>query len=288
MTVRTDMAIEAKRLWDNSPDEKTKLSGVVARQSGHFGIPIDIVEIISEEGAKQLGKPVGTYVTVGLDVYFQRTKNSFLDTVGALARVLKDMLDAANNVLVVGLGNTDITADSVGPRSLDYLIVTRHLQMGETPILQGFSDVSAVAPGVLGKTGIESAELVRGVLEEVHPEAVVVVDALASCEPHRLCMSVQITDTGIVPGSGVGNHRTAFTAESLGCPVIAIGVPTVVHGKTFLSLHGYEDGDLRNDLILSPRDIDLRVCDLGKLIGYAINLAVQPQLTAEDIPLLLS
>lgn len=287
MAIRTDLAVEAKRLWDRSPEEKTKLSGVIARQSGYFGIPIDIVQIVDEEGVRALGKPQGTYVTVSMDVFQRRDRNSFADTVGALTCVLRDMLCGAENVLVVGLGNEDITADSVGPETLKHLIVTRHLGNPEQPYSFGLANTSAIAPGVLGRTGIESVEHVKGVLREVRPDAIIVIDALASCEPERLCMSVQVTDTGVIPGSGVGNHRAAFTKDSLGCPVIAIGVPTIVQAQTFLLLHGHEETVLREDLMISPRDIDQGVRELGKLIGFAINLSIHKQLTLDDIPSLL-
>lgn len=289
MNFRTDLAIEAKRLWDRSMDEKTKLNGVVAKQTGHFGIPVDVVEILDEEGSAKLGKPVGTYVTIDLCRFFRKEASSFRVTAEAFARVLRTMMPEMKNVLVVGLGNGAITADAVGPETLDNLVVTRHLTQREIPAFHGFCTVSAVAPGVLGRTGIESLEMVQGVVKNVKPECVIVVDALASCEPERLCLSVQVTDTGIVPGSGVGNHRAGFTKESLGVPVYAVGVPTVVDGRTFLALHSdTKQADIRTDLVLTARDIDMRVQEIGKLIGYGIDLALQRRLTFEDIPGFLS
>lgn len=288
MSIRTDLAIEAKRLWDKTMEEKTELPGVVARKSGHFGIPIDVVEIINEEGSRQLQKPIGTYVTVDLQSFTQRERNSFRQTAEALARVLRTMMTDVENVLVVGLGNVNITADAIGPETLNNLVVTRHLTQLEIPAFHGFCTVSAVAPGVLGQTGIESAELVFGAVEKVKPDSVIVIDALASCEPDRLCLSVQITDTGIVPGSGVGNHRAAFTKESMGVPVYAVGVPTVVDGATFLALQGKEEKAPGHDLVLAPRDIDTKVREIGKLIGYGIDLSLQRRLTFDDIPGFLS
>lgn len=282
MDVRTDLAIEAKRLWDKNPGEKTELPGVRARQSGHYGIAMEIVEILNEEGARELHKPIGTYVTVDLTSFFRREKNAFYRTAEALARVLHSMLPEGKNVLVVGLGNEEVTPDTVGPRTLDHLIVTRHLQSSDIALFRGFGGVSAIEPGVLGQTGIESANIVKGILEEVKPNCVIVVDALASCDPQRLCMSVQISDTGLVPGSGVGNHRMAFSKESFGVPVIAIGVPTVVDGDTFLAVCG-QISTVHGHLILSHRDIDKRVADIGKVIGYGIDLALHPCLGIEDV-----
>ena len=288
MNVKTDLAIEAKRLWDASPQRKTLLPGVKARQTAHLGIELDVVEILDEEGARELGKPVGTYVTVNLDLLQQRRRDAFQNTAAALAKVLADMIPEGNCYLVVGLGNMDITPDRVGPCALDHVIVTHHLKEGGNSVFDAFADVSAVAPGVMGKTGLESAQMVEALVERLKPDCLVVVDALASCEPERLCMTVQVTDTGLVPGSGVRNHRAAFTKEGMGVPVIAVGVPTVVDGRTFQRLYQEDGEEIRSDLILSTRDIDLRIPELGKLIGYAINLAAHPWLSQEDIPAFLS
>lgn len=289
MGIRTDMAIEAKRLWDKSMEEKTQLQGVKASNTAHFDIPIDVVEILNEEGSRALGKPEGTYVTIGLEKFCNRERGSFRRTAEALARVLHTMLPPVKNVLVACLGNANITADAVGPEAMDNLVVTRHLTMRNIPVFCDFTTVSAVAPSVLGKTGIESAELVKSAVENIRPDCILVVDALASCEPERLCMSVQIADTGIIPGSGVGNHRTAFTKQSLGIPVYAIGVPTVVDGATFLAINGRGGAENpRHDLVLTARDIDIQVREIGKLIGYGINLALQPPLDFDDIPGFLS
>lgn len=285
MGIRTDMAIEAKRLWDKSMEEKTQLQGVKARNTAHFDIPIDVVEILDKEGSQALGKPEGTYVTVDLGKFCNRERGYFRRTAEALARVLRTMLPPTKNVLVACLGNANITADAVGPETMDNLVVTRHLTMRDIPVFREFATVSAIGPSVLGKTGIESAELVMSAVEKIRPDCVLAVDALASCEPERLCMSVQIADTGITPGSGVGNHRASFTKESLGVPVYAIGVPTVVDGATFLAVNGQGNAEKpRDDLVLTARDIDIRVREIGKLIGYGINLALQPPLDFDDIP----
>lgn len=285
MGIRTDMALEAKRLWDKSMKDKARLKGVVAKATAHFDVPIDIVEILDEQGVRAIGKPMGTYVTVDLTKFCRREAGSFRRAAEAVARVLHTMIPERDNVLVACLGNASITADSVGPEVMNNLVVTRHLTERRIPAFQGFCAVSAVAPSVLGKTGIESADLIKSAVERVKPDCVIVVDALASCEPDRLCMSVQIADTGITPGAGVGNHRAAFTQESLGVPVYAIGVPTVVDGNTFLSLHDMDvDDNQRNDLVLTSRDIDMRVREIGKLIGFGIDLALQSPLDFEDIP----
>lgn len=286
---RTDLAAEAKRVWEKTAEETTKLSGVAARRATHSGIAMEIVEILDAEGEQALNKPVGTYVTVDLDAFLCRERESFRKTAEAVSSVLQKMMPEAENVLVVGLGNSNITADAIGPITLDNLIVTRHLMKADISAFRGFCNVSAVKPSVLGRTGMESAELVESAVKMVKPECVVVVDALASCEPDRLCASVQITDTGIVPGSGVGNHRMGFTKEILGVPVFAVGVPTVVDGGTFLALSGADVNRAgRHDLVLSCRDIDRHVNEIGRLLGYSLNLALQPRLTFHDIPGFLS
>ena len=282
MERRTDLAIEAKRLWDSSMNKKSELSGVIARQSGHCGIPIDIVEIINDVGSKSLHKPIGTYVTVEVAAITQKEQSYFRNASEAVARVLRTMMAPCSSVLVVGLGNRDITPDALGPISVSNLVITRHFMTGDVCRLRGLKCVSGIIPGVLGMTGIESLDIVRGAVQTVQPDALIAVDALASCEPNRLCCTIQISDTGIVPGSGVGNHRHAFTKEELGVPVYAIGVPTVVDAKGILETSGTAP-----DLILTPRNIDFLVRDMAKLIGYGINLALQPTLNFDDIPGLL-
>ena len=289
MSIHTDLAIEAKRIWDRSPEEKTKLPGVKARQSGHFGIPIDIVEILDETGAKRLGKPVGTYVTIELSSFYARERNSFRNAAEAVARVLHTMLPDCGKALVVGLGNREITPDALGPFTLSNVIVTHHLLPKKQGTLCRFSDVCAFEPGVLGSTGMESLDLVRAALKTSGADCLIVVDALASCEPDRICTTVQITDTGIVPGSGVGNRRSAFNKEALGVPVFAVGVPTVMDAQTMSEQGGRQSAsEAVKDLILTPRSIDSKVREIGKLLGYGINLTLQPNLSFDDIPCFLS
>ena len=201
-------------------------------------------------------------------------------------------------VLVVGLGNRAITPDAVGPGAADHTLVTRHLIDAAPEQFGSFRPVAALAAGVLGTTGVESGELAQAVAGKVKPGCVLAVDALAARSLERICTTVQLSDTGIVPGSGVGNHRFALNAESLGVPVIALGVPTVVDGATLaldiLEEAGRDDLDpaaLRGaggDLMVTPRDIDQRVKDMAKVIGFAIDLALHPHLTVEDVELFLS
>ena len=207
---------------------------------------------------------------------------------------LKNLLPESGSALVVGLGNAAMTPDAIGPLALDSLLITRHLLSAMPKQFAGFRPVAAFRTGVLGITGVESAEAVRGLVAEVQPAMVIAVDALASRRVGRVCTTVQLSDTGIIPGSGVGNHRAALNRETLGVPVIAIGVPTVVDGATLaadlLEEAGITEIDpdrLRTGMMVTPRDIDQQVRDLGKVIGYGINWALQ-DLEIQEMAALLS
>lgn len=288
MAIRTDMAAEARRLWQKSVQDTTELPGVAAEKQVYCGISADVIRITDSEGAAQLGKPVGKYITMDLSCFMRKERGAFRKTAKAMGKHLTSLLPECKCALIACLGNQCIAADAVGPETLKKTVVTRHLKEYAVPVFENFCSVCAVAPGVLGKTGIESLELVLGAVKKIKPDCVIAVDALASCEPDRLCMSVQMTDTGIMPGSGIGNHRLGFTHETLGVPVVAIGVPTIVDGATFLHLHGHEHSKVPTDLVMTIRDIDIRVKELGALIGYGIDLALHPQLGVDDIPGFLS
>ena len=184
-------------------------------------------------------------------------------------------------MLVVGLGNRAMTPDAIGPESVEHLLVTRHLRT--LPLFASFAEVSAIVPNVLGKTGLEAAEVVQGAVERVRPDAVIAIDALASQRLGRVCTTVQLSDSGIVPGSGVGNHRSALTRETLGIPVLAVGVPTVVDAATLVcdvleeagaptlspaAIRGHEG------VTVTPRDIDAQVGLLARVVGFGVSLAL--------------
>ena len=200
-------------------------------------------------------------------------------------------------VLVVGLGNAAMTPDAVGPLALDSILVTRHLISVMPRHFSGFRPVAVFRAGVLGTTGVESAEAVRGLAEQVQPALIIAVDALAARRTERVCTTVQLSDSGIVPGSGVGNHRAALNRETLGIPVLAIGVPTVVDAATLaadlLEKQGLslpQEDTLRREspaMMVTPRDIDAQVRDLSRVVGYAVNWALQ-DLEISDMTALLS
>ncbi len=282
MAVRTDLAVEEHALWERSAGAQTALAGVQASRREVRGVGVHTVKILDKEGARQLHKPIGTYLTLETDPLRRREPSGFARTVRVMAAELGNFLDHEKHTLVVGLGNAAVTPDAVGPLALRSLIVTRHLSV----LTQhgGFCSVSAFEPGVLGTTGMESAETVRAVADCTQPEQIVVIDALAAADPARICASIQLTDTGIVPGSGVGNSRAAFNRETLGAPVLAIGVPTVVDAQTLLP----EGQTCEPGLIVTPRDIDARVRETAQAIGYALDLALHRGLRLEDVPCFLA
>ena len=296
-TRRTDLAVEARQIW--SEGGQGELPGVTVRTGSRSGYEVTTVEILDQEGAEALGKPVGKYVTVELTGLAQRAEEAFPRAVETVSAELRALLPPGEGtVLVVGLGNRAITPDDIGPGAVDAVLVTRHLVEGEPVHFGDFRPVAALAAGVMASTGMESGELVGAVAARLHPCCVVAIDALAARSVNRVCTTVQLTDTGIVPGSGVGNARAALNAGTLGVPVIAVGVPTVVDGATLaadlLERVGGGGPDVRalrevgGGLMVTPRDIDQRVAELAKGIGYAVTLALQPRLTLSDLELLLS
>ena len=290
---RTDLALEARELWQESAGEQTQLKGVQARDSRREGYAVTTVRILDQEGAQALGKPAGTYVTLTVDGLARREEDAFGRAVRAVAAELTQLLAGLEGpVLVACLGNRAVTPDAVGPKVHDHLLITRHLVDQAPEHFGAFRPVASVAAGVLGTTGVESGELVGALTGRLKPVCIIAVDALASRSLDRLCRTIQLADTGITPGSGVGNHRHALDRESLGVPVIAIGVPTVVDGAT-LAADLLGTADLpplgrEGEMLVTPKDIDSQVNDLAKVIGYGITLALQPGLTLEDMELLMS
>lgn len=293
---RTDLALEARELWQESAERTSRLSGVKATKTRQEGYPVTRVDILDHRGEEALGKPQGCYLTIDLTTFWQRKADFFERAVRAVGGQLKQLLPAEGSVLVIGLGNDAMTPDAVGPLSLESVLVTRHLISAMPRQFAGFRPVAVFRTGVLGTTGVESAEAVRGLVEQVQPSLVIAVDALASRRMGRVCATVQLSDTGIVPGSGVGNHRSALNAETLGVPVFALGVPTVVDAATLaadlLEESGVEQVDearLRDNgsFMVTTRDIDQQVRDLSKVVGYGINWALQ-DLEIEEINALLS
>lgn len=281
---RTDLALEGVEQLRQGGDI-SRLDGVFAAEYTRQGYGVTDVRVATKQAAEAVGKPEGRYVTIDLRPYFRREEGFFARAVGCLASELRTLLPGVGEdwpVLVAGLGNRGMTADAVGPLALESLLVTRHMVRSLPRQFRGFTPVSALAPGVLAATGMEALELLRGAVQATGCAAVIAVDALAARSRERLCATVQLGDTGLIPGSGVGNHRKAIDKTTLGVPVVAVGVPTVI------AAHLLGDGQPEDDpLFLTPRDIDGKVRELGRVIGYGVTLALQEGLTVEDVTGLL-
>ncbi len=296
--IRTDLALEARELYRGDSTLMGDIPGVRAAERCSGGFTVSTIEVLDRRGEDAIGKPCGRYVTVELGALLRREQGAFGEACVLLSLELRRLLKIPVNssVLVAGLGNRDITPDAVGPLTMDYLMVTRHLREAIPEHFAAFRPVCGIQSGVLGTTGIESGHMIAAVCRAVKPAAVVAVDALASRSMDRLCRTVQLSDTGIVPGSGVGNARQALNRESLGVPVISVGVPTVVDAAT-LAFDLLGDAGLDIDpnklsssggMIVTPRDIDRSVRDTAKLIGYSLNLAFHKGLSIQDVDMFLS
>lgn len=281
---RTDLALEGVEQLRQGGDI-SRLDGICAAEYTRHGYGVTDVRVATKQAAEAVGKPEGRYVTIDLRPYFRREERFFARAARCLASELRTLLPGVGEdwpVLVAGLGNRGMTADAVGPLALESLLVTRHMVRSLPRQFRGFTPVSALAPGVLAATGMEALELLRGAVQATGCAAVIAVDALAARSRERLCATVQLGDTGLIPGSGVGNHRKAIDKTTLGVPVVAVGVPTVI------AAHLLGDGQPEDDpLFLTPRDIDGKVRELGRVIGYGVTLALQPGLSVEDITGLL-
>ena len=294
MAFRTDLAVEAIE------NHKTAAALPHVRQSDRTleGFAVHEVRILSEDAAREIGKPQGRYLTLELDALIRREEDAFPRACKALSTLLRELLPHPNDgpVLIAGLGNRMITPDAIGPQTADHVIATRHLVAQSPAIFADWRPVSALAPGVLGQTGVETGEVICGVLDRVRPAAVIAVDALAAGRLSRLLRTVQLADTGITPGAGVGNARATLNKETLGVPVIAVGVPTVVDGATLAHEISSQLGqpacealdDLSQPVMITTRDIDREVADISRMIGYAVNMALHPHPSVADIDLYLS
>ncbi len=282
--VRTDLALEARESIEETDGE---IRGVSVEESYDETNEIRVTKVVIEtkNGAKAMGKPMGTYVTLEAPRMIDQDENYHQEISSALAMELKEIIseeDEEKSVLIVGLGNRDVTADALGPNVADNLFITRHVVMeyGKAAYSKTrMHMVSSIVPGVMAKTGMETAEIIKGVVDQTRPDVVIVVDALAARSTKRLNRTIQITNTGIHPGSGVGNHRNALTEESLEVPVIAIGVPTVVDAATIIN-DAVPDKDNVNlselhNMYVTSKDVDYQIQQISHIICDAINEALE-------------
>ena len=289
MDFRTDLALEkSEALGETMPD------GVNCTAEERGETRITRIRVLTDEGAQALGKPQGQYITVEVPP-FKRSAEIPETMVETIAGELRQLLPVQGAVLVAGLGNDEITPDALGPKFSALVLATRHIrpELAQSAGLGELRPVVNLVPGVLGKTGMETGELLRGAVESVRPSAVLTVDALAARRLSRLGCTIQMTDTGVTPGSGVGNARTELNQKSLGVPVIALGVPTVVDAATLVHDLTQESSDSAlaregADMMITPREIDLVIERAARLLALAVNKALQPHLSTEDILLLVS
>ncbi|HHZ05417.1 MAG TPA: GPR endopeptidase [Clostridiales bacterium] len=288
MSIRTDLALESKEIAGN------KVNGVRESQKKYDNMTITKIDIVNKHGAETLGKDIGTYITAE----FPTLTDDFRETderLKIIGDLLNGLLPDDGLVLVVGLGNTDITPDALGPKSTASILATRHIsgELARSIGLDNLRPVAVIAPGVLGKTGVETGELVFSIADKLKPSAIIAIDALASRRLERLGCTLQISDTGISPGAGVGNHRNRIDKSTTGVPVIAVGIPTVVDAATLaVDILGKDSNAKVNindicphgtNMVVTPREIDMLVMRGAKLISMAINIALQRDFEISDL-----
>jgi len=299
---RTDLALEAREFIEEANGE---MRGIIVDtyMDASDSVQVTHVQITSKNGAKAMGKPIGTYITLEADALTEPDEGYHREVSVCIAKHLQGLLEECSksrflnsekSILVVGLGNRDVTADALGPEVVDHLNITRHMLTQFGPAAYPGKKVpciSGLVPGVMGKTGMETAEIISGVVNTTAPDIVIVIDALAARSTKRLTRTIQITNTGIHPGSGVGNHRHSLTQESLGIPVIAIGIPTVVDAATivcdaierlnnkhpesvdFFTAETEEALYDMHNMYVTTKDIDSTIKRLGFTLSEALNIA---------------
>ena len=296
--VRTDLALEARESIGKAEEE---LRGITVEEYDREEIQVHITRVVisSKNGAKAMNKPMGNYITLEAPAMQEADDDYHREISQELARQIRSILpgaDTEQSILVVGLGNRDVTADALGPGVIDNLFVTRHIvkEYGKAAYnKERMNLVSGIVPGVMAATGMEAAEIVKGVVEQTKPDLVIVVDALAARSTKRLNRTIQVTDTGIQPGSGVGNHRNALTKDNLGVPVIAVGVPTVVDAATIVAdavekiererkerERIFRTDSIRtmselNNMYVTGKNIDEIIKRLSFTISEALNIALE-------------
>ncbi len=278
--VRTDLALEARESFG---EDNVEIRGVSIEEDydKERDIRVTRVRVETENGAKAMGKPVGEYLTLEAPGLSEEDEDYHREVSEVLARYIQELMgEGEQSVLVVGLGNRDVTPDALGPQVVNNLMINRHIirEYGVRAFgKEEMNQVSAIVPGVMAQTGMETFEIVKGIVEETHPDWVIAIDALAARSSKRLNRTIQLCDAGIHPGSGVGNHRNGLTRENLGVPILAIGVPTVVDAATII----YDaTGDRSriapnlNGMFVTPKNVDEMIKRLSYTISEAINIAL--------------
>lgn len=280
--IRTDLAVEAHELSRREAKNATEIDGVISDVRTEDGITVTNIEITNENGSKALGKAIGNYITIespnlkySIDIY-ERVCTLISEEIRKMTDIKSDSL-----TLVVGLGNRDITPDALGTEVVSRLLVTHHIKQNMKDFFDdNISGVCALIPGVLGTTGIETAEIIKAVSEKVKPNLIIAVDAMAAADIRRVSTTVQISDTGIQPGAGVGNNGECLNEETIGAKVIAIGVPTVIDAATISKVEIPKE---LAPLMVTTKDIDLVIERTAKTVANGINLALHRDMTLRDI-----
>ena len=283
MLNRTDLAIE-KELPGN-----VEAAGILSSCYTRDNITVTKMEVINEKGAAALGKPIGTYVTVDTPNLITHGGEDAPISCVISEEIRKMLPSAEGTVLVVGLGNREITPDALGPSVTERILATRHItgNLAKQIGLSGMKSVAVLSPGVLGQTGIEVVEIILAVVQKIKPVAAVVIDALAAKNVTRIGSTVQLSDSGISPGAGVHNSRKEISRKTLGIPVIAVGVPTVVDATTLINdITGSQMNGMEN-MIVTPREIDMLTDRASALLSHAINCALQPEIDGELLKILV-
>ena len=282
LNIRTDLAVEAHELSKREAKEATEIDGVISRVEEMGRITVTRVEITNENGERALGKAQGNYITIDAPdlKYSVEIYEKVCKIIADEIRKMTD-LDKSSVILVAGLGNRDITPDALGTNVVSKLLVTRHLKSSMSAIFgDNLGDVCAIAPGVSGTTGIETADIIKSVTERVKPDLIIAVDALAAADIERISNTIQISDTGIQPGAGVGNNRSGLNEKTTGVKVIAIGVPTVIDAAT---ISKEEIPKELAPLMVTTKDIDLVIERSAKTVANGINLALHSGMTLREI-----
>ena len=273
---RTDLAIELK-------EQAQDLSGIESETKQIELLTVTKIKVNNQKGSKTIGRPIGTYINIDVpDLCLHGGEYNLLEE--CIIDALCSFDFPKDNILVAGLGNRKITPDTLGPATADSVLATRHISedLKKQTGLDSLNSVSVILPGVLGQTGIETLEIIKGVVASANIKGLIVIDAFAASDVKRLATTVQLCDTGISPGSGVGNNRKEISKNTLGIPVIAIGVPTCVDaGVLAASITGYSETETKADMIVTPREIDILIDRSATVLSRAINFFLQPETDRE-------
>ena len=268
----TDLAIERRRADTNA-------AGIEYKTSECEGGFWECVRVYSEEGARSIDRPIGNYDTLNTGKMELLSEDGILDATEAVAKKLCERVDGvgafADRLLIVGLGNRNLTPDSIGPRTTELINATLHIAAHEPELFSAFecAKVAVCSPGVMSKSGMEASDVIMGICERISPDAVIAIDSLAARSPSRLGSTIQISDTGIFPGSGIGNRRSPINQKTTGIPVIAIGIPTVINARALTGSFSGSENEIPHDMFVSQREID-EIVEIGaKIISESINRA---------------